>query len=714
MSKAKSPRVRPTYTGYIATSKDALIIFQAVLSGYLIPVHRRPSESERAELIKSGNVFVFIEETSGIKRWTDGTSWSPSRILGRFLIYRELSKNTSSASSSTSSSTLKDNTNQNNNSNTNSGRGSPNQTGKILDSKTDVKENDPFTPSSSTKTNNYPITAYAMAGGKEIISDINKRKRGRDEDSSDLLSNSSSDNLSTRGPSALDDTIYRNDGLIKKSMSLTLYNNTNYKKTIHLVSYYQSNDVLGNLLKKPSNDDNLKNIDICFDLLESLRNTSLGHAVSNKRNGELSIESHGFMDTDGFDEDTILKFAKEYYNKYNLMNKRRQFNPVYHQNYDPYRGTNMNVNMNMNNYYVNDQYDPLNQYNMQAYTQPQQLQYNPQQQQQQSMHQQQPQQQQPIQQQFPGKLGGSNYGYKTNYGYKNYDYGYQPVYIPDSNPAYGNSQRGSSISAQSYLPNSQRSVSESISGTTNSPPTSYSYSNSNSYAGSMSMKNQRSPTDDQYLSANKLVQLHQPVITSRSNYDVYHNVSDQPPQSTGTPLPDSTSHSPYPFKSSQMAYTTRSVPTSATSAAYPPLQHQNSNQYIPTTQSVQQPAGMVNNSTSNNNINNNATQVSRTNTPTSLNSANTSTNSNSNIPNILPLPTGNNNAPPAPSSLYSGNINVNELDHHHLQNGTTPPLQYNNAVNSSNNSVAAGSNGPQKLPLLMNPIRDGNSHFVYP
>ncbi|ODQ45617.1 hypothetical protein PICMEDRAFT_25676, partial [Pichia membranifaciens NRRL Y-2026] len=83
---------KPTYTGYIATSKDALLIFQAVLSGVLTPVHRRPSENERSELVKSGNVFVFIEETSRIKRWTDGISWSPSRILGRFLIYRELSK----------------------------------------------------------------------------------------------------------------------------------------------------------------------------------------------------------------------------------------------------------------------------------------------------------------------------------------------------------------------------------------------------------------------------------------------------------------------------------------------------------------------------------------------------------------------------------------------------------------------------------------------
>lgn len=63
-------------------------------------------------MIRSGSVFVFDERESGIisfnidrglkrtelsiyigiKRWTDGLVWSPSRILGNFLIYRELDK----------------------------------------------------------------------------------------------------------------------------------------------------------------------------------------------------------------------------------------------------------------------------------------------------------------------------------------------------------------------------------------------------------------------------------------------------------------------------------------------------------------------------------------------------------------------------------------------------------------------------------------------
>lgn len=52
----------------------------------MIPrVTRRLIERERA-MVQSGAVFVFDEHESGIKRWTDGLVWSPSRILGNFLV----------------------------------------------------------------------------------------------------------------------------------------------------------------------------------------------------------------------------------------------------------------------------------------------------------------------------------------------------------------------------------------------------------------------------------------------------------------------------------------------------------------------------------------------------------------------------------------------------------------------------------------------------
>lgn len=82
----------PTFYGHIASTQDALLLFEACLSGQLNHVARRPHDRERSALIRSGNVFIYEEHSSGIKRWTDGVPWSPSRILGNFLVYRELER----------------------------------------------------------------------------------------------------------------------------------------------------------------------------------------------------------------------------------------------------------------------------------------------------------------------------------------------------------------------------------------------------------------------------------------------------------------------------------------------------------------------------------------------------------------------------------------------------------------------------------------------
>jgi Gti1/Pac2 family transcription factor len=89
---AASSPLAPTFYGHIASTQDGLLLFEACLSGVLNHVARRPHDRERAGLIRSGNVFIYEEHSSGIKRWTDGVPWSPSRILGNFLVYRELEK----------------------------------------------------------------------------------------------------------------------------------------------------------------------------------------------------------------------------------------------------------------------------------------------------------------------------------------------------------------------------------------------------------------------------------------------------------------------------------------------------------------------------------------------------------------------------------------------------------------------------------------------
>ncbi|KAL2828238.1 Gti1/Pac2 family-domain-containing protein [Aspergillus cavernicola] len=92
MVNSTSTVLEPTYVGYVQTTKDALLLFEACLAGVLHHVPRRPHDRERSHLVRSGSVFIYEENSSGIKRWTDGVPWSPSRILGNFLVYRELEK----------------------------------------------------------------------------------------------------------------------------------------------------------------------------------------------------------------------------------------------------------------------------------------------------------------------------------------------------------------------------------------------------------------------------------------------------------------------------------------------------------------------------------------------------------------------------------------------------------------------------------------------
>ncbi|KAK9477767.1 Gti1/Pac2 family-domain-containing protein [Lipomyces japonicus] len=78
-----------TYFGHVRTPLDAIILFEACRLGVLPRVQRRLSEKERLA-IRSGSVFVWDEREAGMRRWTDGKSWSASRVSGSFLTYREM------------------------------------------------------------------------------------------------------------------------------------------------------------------------------------------------------------------------------------------------------------------------------------------------------------------------------------------------------------------------------------------------------------------------------------------------------------------------------------------------------------------------------------------------------------------------------------------------------------------------------------------------
>ncbi|KAI0649175.1 Gti1/Pac2 family-domain-containing protein [Trametes meyenii] len=80
----------PLFEGFVDTTMDALRLIEAARRGLIPRVTRRLNDFERRTMIKSGAVFIFSVEESGIKRWTEGLAWSQSRISGNFLLYREV------------------------------------------------------------------------------------------------------------------------------------------------------------------------------------------------------------------------------------------------------------------------------------------------------------------------------------------------------------------------------------------------------------------------------------------------------------------------------------------------------------------------------------------------------------------------------------------------------------------------------------------------
>lgn len=79
------------FNGYLHSYEEALLLIHALRLGFLEPKRERLSLKER-EQIKSGDIFIFVERKTLIMRWTDGMTWSPSKILGSFLLYKEVPK----------------------------------------------------------------------------------------------------------------------------------------------------------------------------------------------------------------------------------------------------------------------------------------------------------------------------------------------------------------------------------------------------------------------------------------------------------------------------------------------------------------------------------------------------------------------------------------------------------------------------------------------
>ncbi|KAI5254559.1 hypothetical protein E4T42_02265 [Aureobasidium subglaciale] len=218
-SGSGSGPLQPTWHGFIQNSMDGLVLFEACLSGKLHHVPRRPHDRERASLIKSGSVFIYEENASGIKRWTDGVAWSPSRILGNFLIYRELEKPFPPGEKKRAMKRK---------------RSSQEPEGRRDSEENEVAEYNRLPPTPPSPAN-QPDSKAAAAGTTDSDKEVERQLIG----------------------SLVDSYGFRPNGLVKKTMSISL-NGVSH----HLVSYYTVEDVKQRKLQRPLVDTRLNGIAI--------------------------------------------------------------------------------------------------------------------------------------------------------------------------------------------------------------------------------------------------------------------------------------------------------------------------------------------------------------------------------------------------------------------------------------------------------------------
>lgn len=157
----------------------------------------------------------------GIKRWTDGLIWSPSRILGNFLIYRELG-----------------------------GRESLNEKGSNHDMS-----------SNQYLHNQYSNNNHYMPQNHHLLYEENTQESVDDDDYEDMTIEERNRERNLVG--SLTDTYkFRKGGLIKKTLSIQLNGCTQ-----HLISYYTKEDVLKCRLSTPSSISELSCLQISPELL---------------------------------------------------------------------------------------------------------------------------------------------------------------------------------------------------------------------------------------------------------------------------------------------------------------------------------------------------------------------------------------------------------------------------------------------------------------
>ncbi|KAF2005365.1 hypothetical protein P154DRAFT_336752 [Amniculicola lignicola CBS 123094] len=226
------PAFKPTWHGFLDTTKDAMTIVEAALQGRLSHISRRPHDKERAEMLTSGTVLVYEENASGIKRWTDAVHWSPSRVMNNCLIYRQLiralkpeEKKSALNPSCGSKRKRKE-----------SATPSITNTGESIPNADDEYENSAF---------DSGLANDISAPGGEPLAKVY----------ANFAQNLNPDQQRRFCGSLIDSYEFKEGGLMKKTISVR-YQNSHH----HVISYYTLEDVVSGKLKRPFQDPKIAEI----------------------------------------------------------------------------------------------------------------------------------------------------------------------------------------------------------------------------------------------------------------------------------------------------------------------------------------------------------------------------------------------------------------------------------------------------------------------
>jgi hypothetical protein len=221
------PAFKPTWQGFLDTTKDAMTVVEAALQGRLSHISRRPHDKERAEMLTSGTILVYEENASGIKRWTDAVHWSPSRVMNNCLIYRQLvralkpdEKKTALNPSCGTKRKRKESTGP-----------TVTKTGENLNTSDDEFDS--------------PVIDSALAADAESTNKVY----------ANFAQSLTPDQQRRFCGSLIDSYEFKEGGLMKKTISVK-YQGTHH----HVISYYSLEDVVSGKLKRPFQDPKLSDI----------------------------------------------------------------------------------------------------------------------------------------------------------------------------------------------------------------------------------------------------------------------------------------------------------------------------------------------------------------------------------------------------------------------------------------------------------------------